>query len=144
MLFLKHVLWGGGLTMIATAAGILVYDLRGERQSKLAIAAGASRPAPPVRWRTSLALAMLACGPILLALGIVLVPSGMAGVLVNQTSGTLPGTLYPGALLVVPFAETVACFLIHATSYSPREHSKTEARDRRRSSNRSTCRQKKD
>jgi len=110
MLFLKHVLLWGGITMMATAAGILVYDLRREWQSKLAIAAGGTGPAPQVRWRTSLALALLAWGPILLALGIVLVPSGMAGVLVSQTLGILPGTLYPGAHLVVPLAETVVLF----------------------------------
>ncbi|HXW93107.1 MAG TPA: SPFH domain-containing protein [Terriglobales bacterium] len=110
MLFLKHVLLWGGITMMATAAGILVYDLRREWQSKLAIAAGGTGPAPQVRWRTSLALALLAWGPILLALGIVLVPSGMAGVLASQTLGILPGTLYPGAHLVVPLAETVVLF----------------------------------
>jgi regulator of protease activity HflC (stomatin/prohibitin superfamily) len=63
-----------------------------------------------VRWRGALALAMLAWGPILLALGIVVVPSGMAGVRVSQTSGTLPGTLYPGAHFVTPLAESVALF----------------------------------
>jgi regulator of protease activity HflC (stomatin/prohibitin superfamily) len=46
----------------------------------------------------------------LLALGIVVVPSGMAGVRIRQTSGTLPGTLYPGAHFVTPLAETVALF----------------------------------
>jgi regulator of protease activity HflC (stomatin/prohibitin superfamily) len=34
----------------------------------------------------------------------------MAGVRVSQTSGTLPGTLYPGAHFVLPMAEDVALF----------------------------------
>src|SRR2546422_1437181 len=63
-----------------------------------------------MRWRTSLALAMLGWAPLLLALSIVVVPSGMAGVRVSQTKGTLPGTLYPGAHFVTPLAENVALF----------------------------------
>jgi regulator of protease activity HflC (stomatin/prohibitin superfamily) len=57
-----------------------------------------------------LALALLAWGPILVALGIVVVPSGMAGVRVSQTRGTLPGTLYPGAHFVTPLLENVVLF----------------------------------
>jgi regulator of protease activity HflC (stomatin/prohibitin superfamily) len=72
---------------------------------------GAGGAAPVVvRWRTSLALAMLAWGPLLLAFSIVVVPSGMAGVRVSQMSGTVPGTLYPGAHMVMPLVEDVALF----------------------------------
>jgi regulator of protease activity HflC (stomatin/prohibitin superfamily) len=53
---------------------------------------------------------LLAWGPIVLSLGIVVVPSGMAGVRVSQTSGTLPGALYPGAHFVVPLAESIVLF----------------------------------
>src|SRR5207237_824244 len=49
-------------------------------------------------------------GPMLLALSIVVVPSGMGGVRVSQTSGTLPGTLYPGAHFVTPLAENLVLF----------------------------------
>jgi regulator of protease activity HflC (stomatin/prohibitin superfamily) len=72
--------------------------------------AGPLPPVPQVRWRSSLALALLAWGPLILALGIVVVPSGMAGVRVSQSSGTLPGTLYPGAHFLVPLAENVVLF----------------------------------
>jgi regulator of protease activity HflC (stomatin/prohibitin superfamily) len=112
MLVLKYVLLIGGLAMIACAAGILIYDLRREWQHRLVAAAGTPEhlpPTPPVRWRASLALALLAWGPILLALGIMVVPSGMAGVLVSQTNG-ITGTVYPGAHLVIPFAENMALF----------------------------------
>ncbi len=67
-------------------------------------------PMPQWRWRTSLALALLAWGPILLAFSIVVVPSGMAGVRVSQMSGTMPGTLYPGVHFVAPLIEDVALF----------------------------------
>jgi len=63
-----------------------------------------------LRWRTSLALFVLAWGPMLVAFSIVVVPSGMAGVRVSELSGTLPGTLYPGAHMVVPLVENVALF----------------------------------
>lgn len=113
MLFLKYVLIFGGLAMIAAAVGILLYDLRREWLYKVAATSGTQAtlaPAPDVRWRTSLALFLLAWGPMILALGIIVVPSGMAGVVVSQTSGTLPGTLYPGAHYVVPLEENVALF----------------------------------
>jgi regulator of protease activity HflC (stomatin/prohibitin superfamily) len=63
-----------------------------------------------LRWRTSLALAMLAWGPLLVAFSIVVVPSGMAGVRISDVSGTVPGTLYPGAHMVMPLVEDVALF----------------------------------
>jgi len=112
MLVLKHVLLTCGIAMIAAAAGILIYDLRRGWQHRLAVAAGTpQQPAvPPARWRASLALALLAWGPILLALGIVVVPSGMAGVLISQIQGTPEGTLDSGAHLLIPFAESVALF----------------------------------
>jgi regulator of protease activity HflC (stomatin/prohibitin superfamily) len=113
MLFLKYLLMWGGIGMISAAAGILAYDLYLEMKYRQALATAGAGPlpaAPHIRWRGALGLAMLAWGPILLALGIVVVPSGMAGVRISQTSGTLAGTLYPGAHFVTPLAETVALF----------------------------------
>ena len=113
MLFLKYLLTWGGVTMITAAAGILTYDLWLGLRHRLLVAEGGGGPlpaAPHVRWRGALGLALLAWGPIILALGIVVVPSGMAGVRVSQTSGTLAGTLYPGAHFITPLAESVALF----------------------------------
>jgi regulator of protease activity HflC (stomatin/prohibitin superfamily) len=113
MLFLKSLLTWGGIAMIGMAAGILTYDLYlGLRYRQRAAESGTEPlpPAPLVRWRGALGLALLAWGPIVLALGIIVVPSGMAGVRVSQTSGTLAGTLYPGAHFVTPLAESVALF----------------------------------
>ena len=113
MLFLKYLLMLSGIAMITVAAGILTYDIYLEIKYRRALAMADAGPLPPVpqmRWRSSLALVLLAWGPILLALGIVVVPSGMAGVRVSQSSGTLPGTLYPGAHFLVPLAENVVLF----------------------------------
>jgi len=112
MLALKYLLMTGGLGMILVAVGILGYDSYRELLYRRALATpGGTLPETPEwRWRTSLALAFLAWGPILLAFSIVVVPSGMAGVRVSETSGTLPGTLYPGAHMVTPLVEDVALF----------------------------------
>jgi len=113
MLTLKYLLMSGGLGMILVAVSILGYDSYRELLYRRALAApdaGALPPLPQWRWRTSLALALLAWGPILLAFSIIVVPSGMAGVRVSETSGTVPGTLYPGVHLVEPLVEDVALF----------------------------------
>ena len=113
MVFLKYLLLFGGIGMIVVAAGILAHDVYLQTRYRLALAEGQTEmlpPAPLVRWRAALALALLAWGPIFIALGIVIVPSGMAGVRVSQTSGTLAGTLYPGVHFVTPLAENVALF----------------------------------
>jgi regulator of protease activity HflC (stomatin/prohibitin superfamily) len=113
MLMLKYLLMMSGLGMIVAAVSILTYDLYRRVGYRRAVAAAGAEPLPPVpqlRWRTSLALAMLAWGPLLLAFSIVVVASGMAGVRVSQMSGTQPGTLYPGVHLVVPLVEDVASF----------------------------------
>src|SRR5438067_8020365 len=112
MLFLKYLLTSGGIAMMVIAAGILAYDFYREIRHRQAQAMPEAAPtaAPHIRWRASLALALLAWGPLLIAAGIVVVPSGMAGVRVSQTKGTLPGTLYPGAHFVTPLAENVALF----------------------------------
>jgi len=113
MLLLKYLLMWGGIAMMVIAAGMLLYDLYFEIEYRKARAAGGTEPLPParaVRWRGAIALALLGWGPILIALGIVVVPSGMAGVRVSQTKGTLAGTLYPGIHFVAPLAESVALF----------------------------------
>ncbi|HSB75601.1 MAG TPA: SPFH domain-containing protein, partial [Terriglobales bacterium] len=61
-------------------------------------------------WRVSIGLALLAWAPILLAMSLVVVPAGMGGVRVSQMSGTLAGTLYPGAHVIRPFVDRVVLF----------------------------------
>ena len=115
MLLLKHLLLSVGIAMFAIAAGILSYDAYlliawQRRRLNPDPEAGAPGLAPAMRWRTSVALVMLAWVPLLVSAGIVIVPSGMAGVRVSQTKGTLAGTLYPGVHFVVPLVERVELF----------------------------------
>jgi regulator of protease activity HflC (stomatin/prohibitin superfamily) len=113
MLALKYLLIAVGVGMTVAAVFILTYDLYREilYRRMLAMPEATAVSAPPVvRWRTSLALAMLAWGPLLVAFSIVVVPSGMAGVRVSEISGTVPGTLYAGAHMVMPLVEDVALF----------------------------------
>ena len=118
MLFAKYLLLSAGIAMFVIAAGILSYDayLFFAYRRRLLSPEGTpeARPAvglqPRFRWRTSVALVMLAWAPLLVSAGIVIVPTGMAGVRVSQTQGTLAGTLYPGAHFVVPLVERVELF----------------------------------
>jgi len=115
MLLLKYLLFYAGIAMFVIAAVILSYDayllIAWQRERRHPDPeAGAPGPAPAMRWRTSAAFAMLAWAPLLVSAGIVIVPSGMAGVRVSQTKGTLAGTLYPGVHLVVPLVERVELF----------------------------------
>ena len=112
MLFLKYLLLCGGIGMIAAAVAILGRDFYLKMKYRQSLVTGATPPStrPEIHWRNSIALLLLAWGPILLALSIIVVPSGMGGVQVSQTSGTLPGTLYPGAHLVTPLVGSVVLF----------------------------------
>ena len=86
MLFLKYLLLCGGIGMIAVGVAILTRDFYFEMKYRQSLAAGVT-PAnarPGVHWRNSLALTLLAWGPILLAFSIVVVPSGMGGVRVSS------------------------------------------------------------
>ena len=115
MLLIKYLLLTAGIAMFAIAAGILLYDTylliayqrRRADPDPEALPPG---PAPAIRWQTTVALVMLAWAPLLISAGIVIVPSGMAGVRVSQTRGTMAGTLYPGVHMVVPLIERVALF----------------------------------
>lgn len=113
MILFKYLLLLGGGGMIAAAIGMLSRDLYllAKHKQSLPAEGAAPVPEPPaVHWRAVLALALLAWGPIILAMGIVVVPSGMAAVRVSQTSGTLPGTLYSGAHFITPLAENIVLF----------------------------------
>jgi regulator of protease activity HflC (stomatin/prohibitin superfamily) len=113
MLALRYLLIAFGVGMMIAAVCILTYDLYRELLYRrlLQTPGGAVSAVPAtLRWRTSLALGMLAWGPLLVAFSIVVVPSGMAGVRMSEMSGTVPGTLYPGAHMVVPLVEDVALF----------------------------------
>src|SRR5258708_15799588 len=99
MLLLKYLFLTAGIAMFVIAAGILAYDaylLIGYQRRRLNLdpSAGAPGPAPEIRWRTSIAFAMLAWAPLLISAGIVIVPTGTPRVPLTQTNATLPATLY--------------------------------------------------
>jgi regulator of protease activity HflC (stomatin/prohibitin superfamily) len=111
MLTLKYLLLSGAAGMFVLAAAIVAYDLLAAWRRQRALAGGTAEPEPaPLRWRTSVALVVLAWVPLLIGLSIVVVRSGWAGVRVSQTLGTRPGTLYPGVHLIKPLIEEVETF----------------------------------
>lgn len=112
MLALKYLLLTGAVGLFIAAVAVLAYDLYAEykfRRDEASGITGLTEP-EPVRWRTTLALIALAWAPMLIALSIVVVPSGMAGVRVSQLSGTQAGTLYPGIHLVKPMVDHIELF----------------------------------
>jgi regulator of protease activity HflC (stomatin/prohibitin superfamily) len=112
MLAFKYLLLITAIAMFVAAAAIVAYDLVLAVQYRRAEAAGtATKPKPEaLRWRTGLALVALAWAPLLIALSIIVIPSGHAGVRVSQVAGTRPGTLYPGVHLVTPLIDRVEMF----------------------------------
>jgi len=121
MLALKFCLMVAGMLLLATAVGIPLYGLGiriHTRFKRLKAEDSASEPdlweeettLKTIQWRLPLALAIIACLPMMIATSIVVVPSGMGGVRVSQIGGTLPGTLYPGVHFVTPLVETVKTF----------------------------------
>ena len=119
MLALKYMLIAVGAVMLAVALALTLFDLwkvfdlrRKAARLEPIEGAPAAEPLelPEVRWRSSVAFAVIACVPFLLAASIVVIPAGMGGVRVSQISGTLPGTLYSGAHFVTPLVENVQTF----------------------------------
>jgi regulator of protease activity HflC (stomatin/prohibitin superfamily) len=128
MLLLKYLLLVAGLGLLAAAASVLLIDARRLLRRMLSEQGAKSAEAGPVevRWRLAARLVGLAWLPLLPALAVVVVPSGMAGVRVSQVSGTLPGTLYPGTHLVMPLIQRVEL-------YNTRERVYTTEADNRKS-----------
>jgi regulator of protease activity HflC (stomatin/prohibitin superfamily) len=122
MLALKLLLTVAGVLMLACAAGIPLYGLWLRLKIARKKAAGTALdgdeaekheiPAEPpeIAWRSSVALVLTACLPLLIAASIVVVPSGMGGVRISQISGTIPGTLYPGVHFIAPLVDSVQVF----------------------------------
>ena len=113
MLLLKYLLTLAAMGMFALAVAIVTFDIYLLVQYRRLFAKGQTENLSlprPIRWPTAGRIVALALVPIVLAQSVVIVPSGMAGVRVSQISGTLPGTLYPGAHFVKPFIDSVALY----------------------------------
>ena len=134
MLALKYLLMILGVGLFGSAGSLVVYDIYISEQLRRLLArsktteAGAStvagaeitarRPFGPVRWRLAQRLAIAGVLPILLALSIVVIPDGSAGVRVSQIWGARRGTLYPGVHLVTPLVDSVALYDTREQVYS--------------------------
>jgi regulator of protease activity HflC (stomatin/prohibitin superfamily)/predicted outer membrane lipoprotein len=112
MIALKLLLTVAGVLLLATAFAIPLNGLWLKIHTSRRRARGEeiTDALNEIAWRATVALAITACLPLLVATSIVVVPSGMGGVRVSQLSGTLPGTLYPGVHFVTPLVEKVETF----------------------------------
>jgi regulator of protease activity HflC (stomatin/prohibitin superfamily) len=114
MLLFKYLLLITGWGLLAWAAAIALNNLNKvvqyHRQMRIH-GAPENRPASPhLDWTTAKWAFLGAWLPLILSAGIVVVPSGTGGVRVSQTSGTRPGTLYPGVHWATPLIESVAIY----------------------------------
>jgi regulator of protease activity HflC (stomatin/prohibitin superfamily) len=114
MLLLKYLLMITGWGLLGWAAAIALNNLNKvvqyHRQKRTHIAPENLPVAPRLDWTTAKWAFLGAWLPLILAMGIVVVPSGFGGVRVSQTSGTRPGTLYPGVHWVTPLVESVTTY----------------------------------
>src|SRR5437762_854151 len=113
MLLLKYLLLIAGYGLLAWAVAITLNNLNKvvqyHRQLRRQVPENQPKK-PQLSWTTAKWAVLGAWLPIFLATGIVVVPSGMGGVRVSQTSGTRPGTLYPGVHFVMPLVDSVALY----------------------------------
>ena len=122
MLALKYILMLVAVSSIAATLIMMGYDLwlviqfrrhlaRGLEGAAGPVGLEAGGPEPrPFRWRLFLGMIAIGCVSLLIANSIMVVPSGMGGVRVSQTRGTLPGTLYSGVHFVTPLVEQLQTF----------------------------------
>jgi regulator of protease activity HflC (stomatin/prohibitin superfamily) len=127
MLALKYLLTFLGFGLFGASAILVAYDvyvaqrlrnlIRRKAVEDAAANPGAASVEPhlpppfaPVRWPQAGRFAALALVPILLALSIVVVPDGFAGVRISQIWGARPGTLYPGVHVVTPLVDSVSLY----------------------------------
>ena len=120
MMLLKYLLMTAGIGFFGAAAFVVVADIVAALRESQPVA---------VRWRTASRLALAAWVPLLPALSIVVVPSGMGAVRVSQLSGTLSGTLYPGTHFIVPLVHRAELFNIRDQVFAtnPVENAKDPA-----------------
>jgi regulator of protease activity HflC (stomatin/prohibitin superfamily) len=133
MLVLKYLLMILGVGVFTSAAALVIYDiylsaqlLRLLRREKVGESGGADsgpnrgaaledfaaaqNPSRPVRWRLARQLVLFSIAPLLLALSIIVIPDGSAGVRISQIWGVRPGTLYPGVHIVAPLIDSVVLY----------------------------------
>jgi regulator of protease activity HflC (stomatin/prohibitin superfamily) len=145
MLVLKYLLMMAGVGLFGSAAALVVYDIYISSQLRRllrrnstasdpsAAGDGASgegevanflhdieHPLRPIRWGLARQFVISAVVPLLLALSIVVIPDGSAGVRVSQIWGARPGTLYPGVHIVTPLIDTIVLYDTREQVYTTR------------------------
>jgi regulator of protease activity HflC (stomatin/prohibitin superfamily) len=130
MIALKYLLMILGVGLFGSAGALLVYDIYLASQlrrllgrpatdeSGVALAEPSPRPFGPVRWRLAQRLALSSVLPLLLALSIVVIPDGSAGLRISQIWGARPGTFYPGVHFITPLVDNVALYDTREQVYS--------------------------
>jgi regulator of protease activity HflC (stomatin/prohibitin superfamily) len=141
MLALKYLLMILGVGLFGSAAVLVAYDVYMAARLRwlLEKTSGAGtegaavrefRPLAAVRRNAVWQLVAAGILPILLALSIVVVPDGFAGIRISQFSGVRPGTLYPGVHLLVPLVDQVALYdtreQVYTTTTTPTPKSNSE------------------
>jgi regulator of protease activity HflC (stomatin/prohibitin superfamily) len=71
-----------------------------------------------VRWELARNLVLAGIFPVLLALGIAVVPDGFAGIRVSQLFGVRPATLYPGVHFLTPLIDEIVLYDTRAQVYT--------------------------
>src|SRR3984893_11583372 len=129
MLALKYLLMLLGAGLFGSAGAVVVYDVYVSEQLRRLTnrkANGESGeeanlpplPLAPVRWKLAQQLAAAGVLPLLLALSIVVIPDGSAGVRISQIWGARPGTLYPGVHIITPLIDSVSLYDTREQVYS--------------------------
>jgi hypothetical protein len=108
MVLLRYLLMFIGTGLLVGAAAILVWDLYQILKWRKSTEPG--EPKPVICFHVAKRLAAFAAAPLLVGLSIAMVPSGAAGVRVNQFVGTRPATLYPGVHWIIPLIETMEIY----------------------------------
>lgn len=141
MLALKYLLMILGLGLFGSSGALVAYDIFISEQLRRLLARNrtaepgaemgitAHRPFGPVRWQLVQRLAILGVAPLLLALSIVVVPDGTAGVRVSQIWGARPGTLYPGVHFVMPLVDSVVLYDTREQVYTTLASPSTKSQD---------------
>jgi regulator of protease activity HflC (stomatin/prohibitin superfamily) len=114
MLLLRYLLLTMGWGLLAWATAVALNNfykvVQYHRQARIHIAPENLPAKPRLHWTTAKWAFLGAWLPLILAMGIVVVPSGMGGIRVSQTSGTRPGTLYPGVHWITPLVDSVVLY----------------------------------
>jgi regulator of protease activity HflC (stomatin/prohibitin superfamily) len=154
MLFLRFLLLLVSFGFLASAAGVVLYDIflafelnrllrrgsgsadaappdqSGATSSPLPRAPLGSRPRHVIRLNTAAKLVLLAAVTALAGKSIIVVPDGSAGIRVSQLSGVRAGTFYPGTHFVFPLFDRVVLYdtrdKIFQTASADGSHEKLE------------------